>query len=150
MKRFTHFVISGLIVILGMGAMTLTVAPTSYAAPKADCSTSNFLTFPAWYRGLINEDDCTMKSPSQLGGDDETKLSRYIWRIVLNVLEIALQVVGYAAVAYLIYGGYKYLVSTGSPDKITAARKTIQNALIGLILSFMSVAIVATIAGGIK
>lgn len=147
MKRFTHFVISGLIVILGMGAMTLTVVPTSYAAGN-NC-TSSFLTFPAWYKGLLRS-DCTMKSPSQLGGDEETKLSRYIWRIVLNVLEIALQVVGYAAVAYLIYGGYKYLVSTGSPDKITAARKTIQNALIGLILSFMSVAIVATIAGRIN
>ena len=147
MKRFTHFVISSFIVVVGMGAMTLTIVPTSYAA-SSSCS-SSFLTFPAWYKGLLRS-DCTMKSPSQLGGDEETKLSRYIWRIVLNVLEIALQVVGYAAVAYLIYGGYKYLVSTGSPDKITAARKTIQNALIGLILSFMSVAIVATIAGRIN
>lgn len=147
MKRFTHFVISGFIIILGMGAMTLAVAPTTYAAP--DSCTANFLTFPAWYRGLLNN-DCTMKSPSDLGTPKETQLSRYVWKIVLNVLEIALQIVGYAAVGYLIYGGYKYLVSTGSSDKITSARKTIQNALIGLILSFMSVAIVAMIAGGIN
>lgn len=147
MKRFTHLLISGFIIVLSMGAMTLTVSPVTYAAPSS--CTSSFLTFPAWYRGL-QTDDCTLKSPSKLGGDEKTKLSRYIWKIVLNVIEIVLQVVGYAAVGYMIYGGYKYLVSTGSPDKITAARKTIQNAIIGLIISIMSVAIVATIAGRIN
>lgn len=148
MKRFTHFVISGFIAVLGMGALTLTITPVTYATTPSGCS-ANFLTFPAWYRGLLKS-DCTMKSPSQLGGDSETQVSRYIWKIVLNVLEIALQIVGYAAVGYLIYGGFKYLVSNGSADKIAAARKTIQNAIIGLIISFMSVAIVATIAGRIQ
>ena len=147
MKRFTHLLISGFIVVFSMGAMTLTVSPVTYAAGNS--CTSSFLTFPAWYRGLL-ANDCTMKSPGDLGGDEKTKLSRYIWKIVLNVIEIVLQVVGYAAVGYMIYGGYKYLVSTGSPDKIAAARKTIQNAIIGLIISIMSVAIVATIAGRIN
>ncbi|HLL60997.1 MAG TPA: pilin [Candidatus Nitrosocosmicus sp.] len=39
-----------------------------------------------------------------------------------------------AAVFFLVKGGYLYLISTGKPDAIIQAKKTIKNALIGLVI----------------
>ena len=106
------------------------------------CTNQHFLTFPAWYRGIVNS-DCSIKSPAapEFGG-----FSGFIWRIGLNIVEIILNAVGYAAVGFIIYGGYKYMISAGSPEGMVAARKTIMNASIGLVISIAAVAIVNTIA----
>ena len=39
-----------------------------------------------------------------------------------------------ASVFFIIYAGYKYITSTGKPDAIEEAKKTLRNALIGLVL----------------
>ena len=109
-----------------------------------DACTSRFLTFPAWYRGLQQGNGCTVKPPAS------DKLSTFIFTIVLNIIEIGLQLVAYAAVGYIIFGGFKYLTAAGDPNRITSGRKIITNALIGLVLSFMSIAIVNLVAGNIQ
>lgn len=111
--------------------------------PAAGNCNEYLLTFPAWYRGLL-DDKCDVAPPDDAGG-----LSPFIWKIALNVVEMILNLVGYAAVGYIIYGGYKYMISAGSPDGMVAARKTIMNAVIGLVISIAAVAIVRTITGGI-
>lgn len=135
--------------MLAIGVMTLGfgaagMVPTATAA--AAC-TSSFLTFPAWYDGVIDQSTCEVKSPSvdKNGGG----LPEFIFRIVLNIIEIALQLVAYAAAGYLIYGGFKYLTSAGSADRVTSGRKIIINALVGLVISFMSVAIVNLVTANI-
>lgn len=125
------------------GAVAL--SPNAYAAPGCK---SNFLTFPAWYDGLTDS-SCRLKSPSDLNGPEKSKLSRYIFRVVLNVLDMALQLVAYISVGYIMYGGFKWLTSASDSSKIAGARKTIQNALIGLVISILSVAIVNLIANNI-
>mgnify|MGYP006914178085 FL=1 len=106
-----------------------------------------FLTFPAWYSGLVDPSTCDLLQP---GKGSAPAIQGYIMRIVLNVIEILLQVVAYVTAGYIIYGGFKYLTSPSDSNKVAAARKTIQNALIGLIISFLSIAIVTLIAGNIK
>lgn len=108
-----------------------------------DCSVQSFLTFPAWYRGIV-DGNCEIIAPNN--GDE---LRGTIIAIALNVIEIILQLVGYASTALIIFGGYKYLTSAGSTDGMTGARKTIMNAVIGLIISIGAVAIINTIAGGL-
>jgi|GEM_PF-1043013 len=39
-----------------------------------------------------------------------------------------------SAVFFLIRGGYQYITSTGNPESLSEAKKTIRNALIGLVL----------------
>ena len=140
MKRFS---IVALIMTFSMSLFSLTTAPVA-AADGGGCN-PHFLTFPTWYRGLTSGADCTIKSPGEVGG-----LSNFIWKIALNILEILLQVVGYVSAAFIIYGGFLYLTSTGDPGKAAAARKTILNAIVGLVISFFSVAIVSLISGNIK
>lgn len=46
-----------------------------------------------------------------------------------------------AVVFFLIYGGYHYITSTGSPDKLEEAKKIIKRALIGLVIVLAAVII---------
>jgi len=124
----------------GGGAMTIAAPQPTYAC------TDRLLTFPAWYKGLQNPDpDCTIRSPTELAGGYQEMIAT----ILLNVTEIILQAVGYVSVAFIIVGGFKYITSAGSPDGMTKSRKTIINAVVGLIISIFSVAIVNLISGAI-
>lgn len=131
--------------VLSIAVLSVSVQPTVNAAP-VECPNQKFLTFPAWYRGVVDS-ECNIKSPSdpEFGG-----FGGFIWRIGLNLVEIILHLVGYAAVALMIYGGYKYMLSTGSPEGMVAARKTILNAVIGLVISIAAIAIVNTVARGFQ
>lgn len=75
-----------------------------------------------------------------------TKLSD-IWLILLPILEDAIKVAGYTAAGFVIWGGIKYLKSQGDPGQINEARQVIYNALFGLLLAMISVAIVNLVAG---
>lgn len=134
-------------VVAGAGSMALVTADTTFAK---ECN-SGFLTFPAWYDG-VTDGNCDIQFPESEKGTTEQEssgISQFVFTIALNIVEILLQLVGYAAVGYVIYGGFKYLTSAGSADRITAGRKIITNALVGLVISFMSVAIVNLVSIGI-
>ncbi|MDO4979105.1 MAG: hypothetical protein Q4E47_03070 [Candidatus Saccharibacteria bacterium] len=55
---------------------------------------------------------------------------------------IALLAIGLVAVVMLIYGGVRYIISGGDAKKVTDAKNTILYAIIGLIISLLSYAIV--------
>lgn len=133
--------IAALLFVASFGGATLAVATpqTTFAA----CN-DRLLTFPAWFKGLT-DGKCDIKSPTQAGG-----LSTFIWTIVLNVIELGLQLVGYLAVAFIIRGGFKYMTAVGEAGEIEKAKTIIKNAVIGLLISIFSVAIVNFIAGAIN
>lgn len=126
-------------------ATTLGGVATGVMMPQtanAACSYPKILTIPPWYNGLLDESNgCNVKSPTDVAGT-----RKFIWQVVLNVIEMLLHIVGYVAVAFIIYGGFMYILSTGSSDKTASAKKTITNAIIGLVISLFSVAIVNLIA----
>lgn len=139
--------IFGLVFALSVGGgtmATLLPAPIVAAATNATCTKAQpFLTFPVWYRGLnVSTANCSLASPAAVGG-----LGVFIWRIALNIIEVGLQLAGYVAAGYILYGGFLFMTSQGSPDGAAKARKTILNAAIGLVVSMASVAIVNLIAG---
>lgn len=140
MYKIQRWILALLFVTTTGGAVLAIATPqTTYAA----CS-ERLLTFPAWYRGLL-DGNCEVKTPNDAGG-----LSSFIWRIVLNIIEAALQIVGYTAVGFIIAGGFKYMTSSGDAGGMAQARTTILNAVIGLGISIFSVAIVNIVAGAIK
>lgn len=111
------------------------VESVTEAEAEVNCD-SAFLGFPTWYRGLTDT-DCNIKSPGSIVGG----LSAFIWKVALNIIEIALVLVVYVSVGFVIAGGIKFLTSAGSSDGIAKAKSTITNAVIGLILSMLAVAI---------
>lgn len=137
-RRYVIGYMSALLMLVGVMA----VVPPQSALAAPNCNDARFLTFPAWYRGLVKPGDCSIKNPADVGG-----LSNFIWKVVLNVLEILLQSVVYIAAGFIIWGGFMYLISAGQSDRITTARKMIQNAVVGLIISLFAVFAISFIAG---
>lgn len=132
---------SAMLVTFSIGGVLLTsITPQfAFAADSSSCDKS-FLGFPTWSRGLASGADCTI----EIKGDN---LSSTIWHIVLNCIEIALVAVIYLATFYILYAGFMLIVNSGNSDIIAKSRQTILNAVIGLLLSIASVAIVNLIAG---
>ncbi|MGH7240780.1 MAG: hypothetical protein ACREGB_00610 [Candidatus Saccharimonadales bacterium] len=100
---------------------------------------SHFFAMPTWYEYLPG----TCSDPSINTLTD-------IWLIVAAFVEILLRIAGLAAVAFVIFGGFQYLTSQAEPDKVTKARQTIINALVGLAISIMAAVLVNFIAGSIS
>ena len=121
------------------GAIGMATIPTS-SVSAADCG-GNILTLKPWYDGLPMEGNCNIKSPQST---DE--MSSFIWRIALNIVDDLLQIAGYVAFGFVVYGGFLYMTSSGQPEKATAARKTITYGLVGLVIAISAVLLVNVIA----
>lgn len=70
-----------------------------------------------------------------------------IMKILKNVINILLTVVGIIAVIMIIVGGIKYTTSAGDSSGITSARNTILYAVVGLVVAIMAFAIVNFVLG---
>lgn len=66
-----------------------------------------------------------------------------------DTLNIITLIASAASVFFLIKGGYLYLSSTGKPEAITEAKKTIKNALIGLVIVMAASVIVSFFRGAL-
>lgn len=65
--------------------------------------------------------------------------------VVGQVINILLALIVIAAVVVIIVAGFRMAAGGGNPDQITKAKKTIIWAIVGLVIAFMSFAIVAII-----
>jgi hypothetical protein len=138
-----------LVLVFMMGLCLVAPTPVSAASPLhnvaaagpcgKDIGVDTFLGLKSW-------DSCLTKDA--LGVPQISKLSD-IWLILIAILEDAIKVAGYAAAGFVIWGGIKYIKSQGDPGQINEARQVIYNALFGLVLAMISVAIVNFVAGAI-
>lgn len=131
-KKHFQYVLLTLVTALSLSAATPVVGTASAACP------GRILTFPTWYKG-VTDDKCHVYID---------KLNDF-WVIVMNFIEILLQIVAYVAAGFIVWGGFKYIKSQGDPGKISEAKMAIINAVIGLVIALLSVAIVEYIAGNV-
>ncbi|MFA6082436.1 MAG: pilin [Patescibacteria group bacterium] len=66
-----------------------------------------------------------------------------IGNIIDTVLNILFYVGGVVAIIFLLWGGISYIASAGDESKATKARNTILNAIIGIVIILLAVAIQA-------
>lgn len=127
-----------------IGGFLFTVtSPISVSA--ASCDNSTFLGFPAWYRGLVN-DKCDVVSPGEADGE----LSKFIWHIVLNIVDMGFHLVAYIALVYVLYGGFMFLTSNGNSEKVVKGKNMLLNAVIGLVICIASSLIVNVVLSIMK
>ncbi len=142
-------------------SMSLLVMPASaLAASTKQCSndSSFLLGLPTWYKYLtvgqvtqndkngkpVVVDECGVILPVKNG---ETDWGQAIGRVGLALTEILLRLGAMVAVGFIIYGGYRYILSQGEPDAIKKAQGTIVNSVIGLVITIFATAIVNLIGG---
>jgi hypothetical protein len=106
---------------------------------------NSFLGLPHWFEFLPGQtDEITGKCIPVIHSIND------FWAIALAVVEILLRIGGMVAVVYVIYGGFLYMTSQGEPDRTSAAKSTILNALIGVIIVIIAILVVNFVGGTIK
>lgn len=116
-----------------------TISQTVLAAP---CKNEvKILTIDPWYHNIC------AAGTNEIEFDDNPSVT--VGQIGINVLSIALQIAGYIAVGFVIWGGLKYVLAAGDSGKLASAKNIIQNALIGLLIALSAVAILNFIQSNI-
>jgi hypothetical protein len=105
----------------------------------AACQPKRIQIFPTWYQYLGEETVAGRCTPVFIFPDD-------IGKILLAVAEILLRIGALVAVAFVIYGGFRYVLSQGQPENASNALKTIINALIGLAIAASATVVVNLVA----
>ena len=146
MKKILAFIMS---VMIGATMFTATIPQDTYALGTADCEKS-FIGMRPWYQGLTEvvkdgngNESCAIKKPKD--GADSAGWQKFVWRIILNLSADLSMMVGYVAIVFIVYGGYLYIMSVGEPGKVASAKKTLANAIIGLVIALLATVIVNTI-----
>lgn len=141
MKRFilTKIAIVGLL----LSVVTVPIMPTATFAATQTCGAGGFTLLPPWYKGLEKGCGGGIKSPVEYGKGWDG----WILKIVLNITEALLYVVGYASLGFIIWGGIKFMMYGDNSQGVASAKKTIQNAIVGLVISIFAVAIVNVVSG---
>lgn len=113
------------------------------------CSVKTFFGIPPWYKYLVNSG---LMAPTKGVGACELVGSlkpddwvQIILLVGLAVLDMALRLAGIVAVAFVIWGGIQYVISTGDPSKTKDAQQTIINAIVGLAIALTATAMVTYI-----
>lgn len=101
-----------------------------------------FFGFKTWYHYLDGNSSCEVKSFHVLASPDHPS---DIPLVLLAIIDDLLRLASLAAVFFVIYGAVQFVTSQGSPDATNRARSTVINALVGLALALISIAIVSFI-----
>jgi hypothetical protein len=141
MKKIVSYIFAGILTMLVASPIAATAFPTPVSA-AGSCETT-ILGIPPWYRGLTNA-DCSIKRPTDasIGG-----IENFIWRIVLNVIQMGLVIAAYIAVAFIIWGGFLFMTGGSNPSQVEKGRKSVFNAVIGLVIALGAVAVTNFIFG---
>lgn len=117
-------------------------ALTSLFGVTNGCTPPTFFGLKPWYQYLETNRDCEVinfKVLEQTGGAGGRS---DIMLIALAMVDNLLRIAGLVAIGFIIYGGILYITSQGSPEGTGKALSTIKNALIGLAISIIAIAIV--------
>jgi hypothetical protein len=63
------------------------------------------------------------------------------------ILSTLFVITGSLSVIFVVWGGFRYVVSGGNPEETSKAKNTILYSIIGLVISIFAVTIVSFVAG---
>jgi len=70
--------------------------------------------------------------------------------LITFIIEILLYIAGGIAVVFVIIGGYQYLTSGGNEEQAEKGRKTVTNAIIGVVIVVLSWVVINVITNTIR
>lgn len=82
-------------------------------------------------------------------GTDPVPTDTKITDILIRIIQILLAVAGLIAVIFLIVGGFRYITAAGNEETAEAAKKTITNAIIGIVVIILAFVIVRVVANAV-
>lgn len=133
--------LSGLIIAIAGLAMHPVPVLAADAAPDPERCGGSMLGLRPWYYDLCDKDD-TSKIATPPKGEGE--LAKFVWKIALNILFDISLVIGYLALAMIVFGGYQYISSQGDPGKMAKGKKTLMSAVIGTTVALSASVVIHT------
>lgn len=109
-----------------------------FSQAQSGC-TNSFLGLPHWFKYL--KTNTSTECVPQLSKLED------IWLVGLAVIELLLRLAIYIGIAFVIYAGIKFSESGGNPEKATKAKNTLLDAIAGVVIAIVAVAVVSFIAG---
>lgn len=119
-------------------------AVTSNCNPNKDNPKHTFFGLPTWWEYISTGQKDLFGHCSPV-----IDLPKGAWAIAFAVVDMLLYAAGVVAVISIIIAGIQYIMSAGSTDAATKARKRIQNSLIGLAIVLIAAPVVSFIGNKI-
>lgn len=120
----------------GGDSMTLTINRKRVLAFAASLFLLAMMALPYAVSAQTSSDPFGLKFGEQTGlGQRDPR------ETVASVIQIIMGFLGTVAIIIVLWGGFKWMLSGGSPDKAEAARKLITAGIIGLIIVLSAYAI---------
>lgn len=69
--------------------------------------------------------------------------------IFSQISNILIFLVGAVSVIMLIYGGFRYVISGGNSDQVSAAKNTIIYSIVGIVVAILAYAVVGFVTGSL-
>lgn len=115
------------------------VLENAYASPTPTdtCNGGHFMGLRAWYDGLaemVNGRCEVSPDKFKIDNNNSAEFTKNVWLVVLNIASMVTGIIGYLAICFVIWGGYQYMLAQGDPGKVVRGKKTIMNAIIGLVV----------------
>ncbi len=161
---------------LAGSSLMLAVTPTTVLAEEVtetgggSCTNDvTFLGIPAWYRYMevaqvsveTGEPVCQVVGPcvnretgepasNCTSGDTRLNMTVAVQRVSIAVLDGLLRLAGIVAFAFIVFAGFKFVLSEGDPAKAKQARETALNAAIGLGITIVATGVVSFVGRSIS
>jgi hypothetical protein len=110
------------------------------------CKPPQFFGLKPWYQYLQTDSVCNVINFQVL---PDNGVSDFLL-IGLAIIDDLLRIAGFVAIGFIIYGGILYVTSQGSPEQTGKAQNTIINALTGLVIASVAVALISFIGSRIN
>lgn len=125
----------------------MSLIPSLLSRFAAACPEQSVFGIPTWYKYLPAD---TVNGECKLLGDFAQSKLDSLLGIGLAITEILLFIAGFLAIVYVVYGGFRYVLSQGEPENTKIAKDAILNAVIGLVIAVLASAIVRFIGNSIS
>lgn len=128
-----------LLFVVGIGSVAL--PHTVHAAGVDACQKETFFGLNPWYQYLeLDPSTCEVKDFNLIPSNGQKS---DVPLVLLAVVDDLLRIAGIVAVVYIIYAGIQFIMSRGNPDEAAKARGALINAVVGLAIALIAVALVS-------
>lgn len=136
MRQKINRLLISLAVFIASITSSLIIFPSAVSAGD-NCAPEGIGGFvlPTWHKYLQTAGGTCEVTKFDVPGD--------IWKVALALVEIVLRVGGLVAMIFVIYGGFKYVLSKGNPSDAAKARQTIIDAAIGVGIASLATVLIA-------
>ncbi len=69
--------------------------------------------------------------------------------LLAYLINLAIGIVGLVSIVFIIYGGFQYITSAGNEEQAESGKKTLTNAIIGLVIVILSYTIVTIVSNAL-